>query len=92
MSLPGLRRSAKRGLACPLLLGLFGLLGLLAGGPLGRLGPVTHDVAGYSAFSRTRLPADSARSRTLSDSVPAVSTHLMVRRRLMSTVPCTKSK
>ena len=40
MSLPGLPALGEAGLACPL------LLGLLAGGPLGRLGLVTHDVAG----------------------------------------------
>ena len=92
MSLPGLPALGEAGLTCPLLLGLLGPLGLLTGGPLGRLGLVTHDVAGDSAFSRTRLLADSARPRTISDSVPAAPTHLMVRRRLMSTVPCTKSK
>ncbi len=85
MSLPGLPALGEAGLACPL------LVGLLAGGPLGR-----------RRLSRTISPTDSAlshevtgrlgRSRAISDGVPAAPTHLMVRRRLMPTVPCTKSK
>jgi hypothetical protein len=51
MSLPGLLSAlGEAGLACLLLVGL---LGLLAGGPLGRLG-----------LSRTMSPTDSALSRT----------------------------
>ena len=48
MSLPGLLALGEAGLACPLFVGL---LGLVAGGPLGRLG-----------LSRTMSPTDSALS------------------------------
>ena len=47
----------EAGLACPLLLGLLGLLGLRTGGPLGRLRLSRTTSPADSALSRTRLPA-----------------------------------
>jgi len=80
------------GLAGQLLFGLLGLLGLLVGGPLGVLRLLAGDVTGRLGLSRTTSPADSAFSRTVPDSVAAASAHLTTRRRLMSTVRCTRSK
>ena len=80
MNLPGLPALGEAGLACPL------LVGLLAGGPLGR-----------RRLSRTISPTDSAlshevtgrlgRSRAISDGLPAAPTHLMVRRRFDAYCP-----
>jgi hypothetical protein len=92
VSLPGVLALSVAGLACQLLLGLLGLRGLLAGGPLGVLSLLAGDVTGRLGLSRTMSPADSACSRTAPDSVPAASAHLTARRRLMSTVRCTRSK
>ena len=83
MSLPGLLALGEAGLASR----SFSACSACCGRSARPTRPCHARCRGDSALSRTRLPTDSARSRTSSDSVPAVPANLMVMRRLMLPSP-----